>query len=356
MRSWVSWVVLALTLMGCGRQIRPVLDARGYRHPLVEYQIANREDGTFLGPLWVLDNYRADGTPKDTPAYVVTFRYDRDGDGDLENLGRRPLDDLRFRSTRDAGTIWARTIPLPRSFATTELSVLLRLIVDGISSTGTVAASVDRDTVVATARTFTASVLDTRVIAVDGREGIVATIDVANLAQLQLDPSARTERVRLVLVRTDYRIPLDPREMYGGLAPGLLMLGYSNLPAEYERSLGEFEDLVARVVFDTPESSGGSVLAQCASPDGVTAFALERVGLYTHVLVRPEDDEDRACIERELDAAHLEPGRSYGFRPAPLRFSAPTSAPTSSAAPAAAVPDSATAPDPAAAAEPTPEQ
>jgi hypothetical protein len=104
------------------------------------------------------------------------------------------------------------------------------------------------------------------------------------------------------------------------------------------------------------ESSGGSVLAQCASPDGVTAFALERVGLYTHVLVRPEDDEDRACIERELDAAHLEPGRSYGFRPAPLRFSAPTSAPTSSAAPAAAVPDSATAPDPAAAAEPTPEQ
>ncbi|MFO0711876.1 MAG: hypothetical protein U0353_18630 [Sandaracinus sp.] len=183
------------------------------------------------------------------------------------------------------------------------------------------AAAVSRDTVLATTRTFTASILDQEPIAVDGREGIAATIEVANVTQLQLDAGARTERIRLVLVRTDYRVPLVAADFYAGLVPGLMMLGYSNLPTEFERSLPDFEDPVARVVFDTEESSSAAAVAQCPSPDGVPAFAIRRLGFSRiHVLLRTEDGEDRACIERQLAATPLEVERSYGFRPRELRF------------------------------------
>ncbi len=323
MTRWVVGVVLSLVLVACGggRFRAGTFDTRGYRHPYVEYRIAGLGGGALLGDSWMLDNYRDARFLRETAPYTVTRRYDVDGDGDIESLGLRPLDDLRYRSTRDAGSIWVRTLPVPSALATTEMSVLMRLLVDGVASTGTVAAAVDREVAIATSRTYTASILEAQSTAVDGREAYAATIDVANVAQLQLDPTARTERVRLVLVRTDFRVPLYPDDFDAGIAPGLLVLGYSNLPAEFDRSLPEFEDLVRRVVFETEEARVGAGFTACESPDGITSFALERPGVRTYVILRPEDGEDRECIERLLGVAGLEANRSYGFRPGPLRFS-----------------------------------
>ena len=349
MSTWGRGLFVLLTLaVGCGaRQRAGTFDERGYRQAILEYRIANGDGGEVLGSAWRLDNYREDMSLKTSPAYVVTTRYDEDDDGDLEDYGTRPLDDLRYQSTRDAGVIWVRTLPLPRALATTELSVILRLLVDALAETGTVAAAVSSDTVLATTRTFTGSILDQESVVVDGREGIAATIEIANVAQLQLDSGARTERVRLVLVRTDYRVPLVASDLYAGLVPGLMMLGYSNLPGEFDRSLTDFEGLVGRVVFDTEETAPASAIAECPSPDGVPAFAIQRVGISsTYVVLHAADGEDRGCIERHLEATPLEAGRSYGFRPRELRFALP-SRDGETATPAWASPPSGTAPSPA---------
>jgi hypothetical protein len=209
------------------------------------------------------------------------------------------------------------------------MRVLMQLIVDGLAYTGTVAAAVDRGVVAGASRAYAATIIASEPLAVDGREAYAATIDVANVAQLQLDPDARSERLRIVLVRTDFRVPLDPRDFQLGLAPGLLMLGYANLPGEFDRWSDHFDDLVRRLVFDTPEASAGAELMACESPDGITAFAFLRLGVTRAplVIVRAEDQEDRECIERALATSRLEESRSYGFRPASLRFSVPPPTP-----------------------------
>ena len=298
-------------------------DRAGYRHPHLDYQISALTEERILDSEWVLDNYRDDSFLRNGPEDTVHRRYDTNGDGRLEDVGVQPLDDLRFRSRRDAGVIWVRTLPLPERLATTELRVLMQLVVEGIAETGSVAASVEPLGTAVTTRTHSATMLDSQVLAVDGREAFAATIEVADNAQLVLDPTARTRRIRLVLLRTDFNVPvLGESRSSRGVARGLMMLGYSNLPVDFDRSLGHFAALVERVEFDTPAARTiASRFLACDGGDRVVAVVAEPFGQRVYAGTRQDDGDDRACIESLVRERVVQPGRSYGFRAPEARFS-----------------------------------
>ena len=320
---------LLLLTSACGRIAGGTFDAVGYRHSSLDYRINNVSGAEqILEPHWMLDNYRDATSLRDAPAYLVHRRFDVNDDGRLEDIGQVPRDDLRYVSSRDAGLIWVRTLPLPRALARTEPSVLLRLLVEGIAGTGLVGATLGDGTATPVLRTHSAVVLDERPIEIDGREGVVATIDVASVEQLQLDPSARTARIRLVLVHTDFLVSVGGEgSRRHGFVSGLLMLGYSNLLPEFERSLADFEGLLTRVRMQRVVSAPFAESAvACAAEDGVAALVVDRRSGVSrpYVVLRPEDEPRRACFERV--AADM-PNGSFGFRTAESRYVAPVSNP-----------------------------
>jgi len=65
---------------------------------------------------------------------------------------------------------------------------------------------------------------------------------VANVDQLKLSPDSRWARANVVLLRPGYNWTQGRSD-----APALLVLGYSNLPEDFDRQLPAFEKLVGHL-------------------------------------------------------------------------------------------------------------
>jgi hypothetical protein len=83
-----------------------------------------------------------------------------------------------------------------------------------------------------------------------GRPAYAATLDVANVDQLKLDPGARTQRIQLVLMRApnDEKIVRDEQDPRKTLTyPVVVLAGYSNMPADFQTGLNDFHEFLRRL-------------------------------------------------------------------------------------------------------------
>ncbi|MBI5488707.1 MAG: hypothetical protein HY905_15340 [Deltaproteobacteria bacterium] len=236
---------------GCGRTAFGTLGPSGFRSATYGYQIHAQPDGSFISADWMVDNYYLAGgewAPRTGPDFETRLWLDTNGDGLTDDAGTVPTYDLLLRNRRDAGTIWVRVFPLSTRFDQTELRVLARKYVDSVSGTGTVVTGISQGEgqveVVEESNRFATRTLEEAPMAVDGFEAYRVTFEVANVDQLSLAESSRWERAVVVFVRAGFLWRPDSSRD-SALFPATVMLGYSNLPEDFEAHLADFESLIA---------------------------------------------------------------------------------------------------------------
>lgn len=315
--SCAAALAVAAAVAGCGGAQVVAFDATGFRHPRFDYHVGAVGPGSLLGPGWQLDNYQLDrsGRPlasKRGQDYRVRRRVDVDGDGVIDSLGEEDAYDLRFLSRTDAGVVWVRTAPLSSQLAHTDLRVLMRLYVEGIAGTGLMLTDLGAGRVEVVERRYATREVASGPTVVDGREAFEATIEIANVDQLELSRDARWQRARIVLVRTDLLwAPVgSSSRTLRQLLPVLMVVGYSNLPEDFASHEREIDALLSRISFDSPDvhPRRDAVLACTAAP---------RVRIYRWSpgwLATPDLDRAQSeCVRRALSGARLT-RYSYGIR------------------------------------------
>jgi len=131
----------------------------------------------------------------------------------------------------------------------------MREYVDAVSGSGLAAADVGGGIAIGVERRFATRIIDSQRISVHGLEAYSATVEVANVDQLSLSPSSRWERTRIVLIRTPFRYHPDTLAARNRRVefPVLMLVGYSNLPEDFDRGVPAFVRFVNAIAFlDAP--------------------------------------------------------------------------------------------------------
>lgn len=243
--------ILCLLFVGCGPPHRGSVTAEGYSHRAYRYRVVSLENGHLMPENWKFDNYyQKDGrlTVKDSPDYVIEYELDGDGDGDFELKAREHRYDLKFDHLVHDGTVLVRTIPISADLAHKKLSVLMDRYVEGIAKAGYELVQFAPGRTVMLERRYAAAVVEEVPAKLAGLDALVVTLDVANLDQVKVDPSARAERVRLVLAHTPFRYKRRQKTQEENAEfPVVMLVAYGNQPEEFDAGLPDFEHFLERI-------------------------------------------------------------------------------------------------------------
>jgi hypothetical protein len=194
--------------------------------------------------------YYANGLPRHQlqgPAWTIGIRVDIGSDGRYDFTADVPRFDLHWTERRTGAGIWIRTLPLERRAAERELSILARDWVEEIAG-GEWSGACLGGCLVGEVRRWATTVVREELTFVAGVAAYDITFDIANVDQLQVDPTSRALRARLVLVRPGYRMPLKSgRHRYDLTA--LVAVGYAQTPDRFDEHVAEFDDLLKRLDF-----------------------------------------------------------------------------------------------------------
>ena len=289
-----GWLAVGLGLFGLG--CYPTVSTAGGSaivHSHYPYAVTYQDESTkvVLGKDWLLENYRVyyeqagglaaspgsstDGSPTSPSSpgsspsptqgsltlvrkdgYSFKYGFDFDDDDKTDATEDLPYPDLVLLHRKTNARIEMSTVLLDKRLADKDLRVLLSDIVDSASGTkslfvgfGRVAAGVHKR--------YASKLLDSSEASLGGQKGIVATIEQADVDQLQLNSKARWRRSRLFMMHMpfDYYVSSGPTsttalapEAGGGVAPGLgpykyrvlLLVEYSNTPEDFEAQYPDF--------------------------------------------------------------------------------------------------------------------
>lgn len=253
----IAWIAAA----GCGgsKGPRAKFTADGYHYTRHEYLVrySNPAEKSFLGPYWRLDSHHfVDGKLvfKTGGAYRGTTYVDWDGDGKMESRKTRFFG-LKFRHRETAATIWVSTWDVPKRERRTLLDVYLGNYVESLSGTEyrPFASAVSMSAVAE--KKFATTVSDRQEIVVAGKKALAATITVANLDQLRMNPDHIYSKIRIVLLRTRGTVggAYDDGLVFGTYRGYVLMaIGYASAPEFFERGLPDFDTFLSQIEIKEP--------------------------------------------------------------------------------------------------------
>jgi hypothetical protein len=211
-----------------------------------------------LGDDWALENYRKVTAPdkevslERKTGYETTYEFDFDDDDKQDAEATLPNPDLVLVSKKTNARIELRTLLLDTRLANKELRVLLTNIVESGTGTRALFVGFGKATLGAEKR-FASRLLESSPATLDGNAGLVATVEHANLDQLELNPNARWRRSRLFLVHApfDYfaaeTLYQEKFERKYHKYRVLLLVEYSNMPEDFEAQYPEFLRLLNKI-------------------------------------------------------------------------------------------------------------
>jgi hypothetical protein len=274
--SAAAALVFVAASSGCIPVTPGVLGATGFNQPVYGYHIdyTKPEAQSFLGPDWRVDNFVWNETmgawkPKDGPNYVAVRELDEDDDGKITSTEKHeePIYDLRLTNVHDDGVIWVKAHPLAYQDAGRDLDVELNGYADSLSGTGAYYQGSVFAVVHVKSRQFTTFVVDQEKRSVAGLAGLIATVEVAETARLQLEATHRDSKIRVFLskIRYVHRLPIDangrPSSTRWTTVPctkgetdndceqlvGLLVVGYVNAASRFDQHIPEYESFLSKV-------------------------------------------------------------------------------------------------------------
>lgn len=213
-----------LWLAACGAHI----DARGYSNA-IGYRIAAGDEAA-------------------PPGHLLSADW---------RVERRPKVDLFLHHVRDNGVLWVQTIRLPEHLDGTEPRALMQSFAQSIAGGHW---WFDFDETTPWTRPWTVTVLDQAEAAVAGQPGHLALLHIAQQSTWNTG-TPHDSRATVVLLRPN----LYTRQAIGegGVPrPVVMIVGYANAPADFDRSLPDFERLLESLVF----GASGATQADDESP------------------------------------------------------------------------------------------
>lgn len=257
--AWrLCWVVALLA--GCTQGSTTAGSA--LIHPKFPYAVTydDAEKKSVLGSEWKLENYRhrehsTDIERKEGYELNYSFDFNDDDKGDAEQ--DLPFPDLVFLNKKTNARLDVSTLLLDERLASKELRLLLNDVVDSRNGTRSLLVGFGR-AVLGVEKRFASRLLDTSDATLGDQKGVVATIERADIDQLQLDPKARWQRSRLFMMHAPFDYyAAKPRRSSSGEEVGmvdkyykyrvLLLVEYTNTPEDFEAQYPEFLRLLNKV-------------------------------------------------------------------------------------------------------------
>jgi hypothetical protein len=267
---------------GCGPNARGAFTSSGFSSGY-GYDVRYKNGQLLLPASWGIDNYlRREGAwvHKDQAGDVSSYAFDDDGDGIIDARFDAPTYALRFENRTGSGVIWLRNVPIAPRLRVKELRVLLQSYVDAIAGASYETARLDgTEPSIVVEKRYAATIVEQGPVTVAGRPGYVATVDIANVDQLKLNPNARERRVQIMLVhapgeeQADY-VQSDVRnlkytqdnERRAKHYRVLVVAGYSSMPSDFDAGLPDFHDFLGRVTI--AGTSGFAAFGAVQPPSG----------------------------------------------------------------------------------------
>ncbi|HEY5957958.1 MAG TPA: hypothetical protein VIV60_15450, partial [Polyangiaceae bacterium] len=237
-------------LQGCGPKSTAVFDQYGYLNDAYHYRVVTTSQ-QLMGQEWLLDNFYRRGRDleaKSAAGYLIDYLLDTNGDGKPDRTEQTFLYDLRFTHRAHDAHVWLRTIPMSTRLREMELRVLAQRYVDAVAGSGFEAVRLDNGSVVGESQRFAAKLLERGPAKVAGQQAYRVTFDVVNVDEETVKSGSRTDRVSIVLIRPpfDYVPPsTGPRVSF----PAVMLAGYANLPEDFAKDVGSFDQFVGRIQF-----------------------------------------------------------------------------------------------------------
>ncbi|MCK9459325.1 MAG: hypothetical protein M0R80_06765 [Proteobacteria bacterium] len=264
MRLLLIGALVALCAAACGTPSQVAFDTGGLKYESggvgIEFQVPAKRE--FIDGKWRIDNWeyktwqvsstrggevsseavsmfvRKDGKP-----FEGTLRVDMDNDGREEDYSA-VFTDLELRHAETDGRIWVLMRELPAHRAQVKLDVLIdeyaeRLSFEEYTRVGPF------DVWLLPTKKYAARVISKESVKLGTLDAVVATIEIANLAQLQLDPQSRMGFVRVLMVRVPgFESNVIKKRAFAPFErsnTGLLVVGYYDSTAYFEKGLADFE-------------------------------------------------------------------------------------------------------------------
>jgi hypothetical protein len=280
--DWGAWTLVAVStlLAGCGTQLPGAVSPDGYVSGRYALGVRKGHDAPAAAGLmpegWKLDNFNGD-EPKGGTAYQTTIRIDANGDGDFELEEQAPAFELRFEHLHHAGVVWLRTVPVSTDLAEKDLRVLTEGYVEALAGGQYESTDLGQGTATTVEKRFASSLLSAEPCHLARQECEAATIDLANVDQLKLDPKYRSNKLMVVITRTPFvYTPRMRRRHY----PVYLVAGYSNQPGQFDAGLPDFMgflqhiDITGNRGFEaTPQPTSPGAAPPAAAPPAPTPAA-----------------------------------------------------------------------------------
>jgi len=253
MRQLLIAALVAACAAACGTPSQVAFDTGGLKYESGGIGIRFRvpRHSAFINGKWRISNWArtrsGDLERKYGEPYEGVLHIDLNGDDRAEYCPGY-FTDLEMRNSETGGEIWVLMREQPKYRAQLKLDVLIdeyaeSLSFEGYTSTGSFDAWNNEAKARGRARAYGARVVSREFMMFGPYEAVMATIEIANLAQVDLDPSARSAYVRVLFAR----VPGFQTNMktdtgwfpHSGI--GLLVIGHHEPPAYFEKGLADFE-------------------------------------------------------------------------------------------------------------------
>jgi hypothetical protein len=268
-------VGLGALLVGCAQGSTTAGSA--LIHPAFPYAVTydDEEKKSVLGDDWKLENYRRREQSTDIErkdGYELKYSFDFNDDDKSDEEQDLPFPDLVFVNKKTNARLDVSTLLLDERLASKELRLLLNDVVDSRNGTRSLLVGFGR-VALGVEKRFASRLLDSSEATLGDQKGLVATIERADIDQLQLDPKARWQRSRLFMMHAPFDYYAAELALTSGAGePGpvrkyhkyrvLLLVEYTNAPEDFEAQYPEF----LRLLNKTHMMSDAMLMAYLAQP------------------------------------------------------------------------------------------
>lgn len=225
---------------------------------------------------WRLDNFygkELPDRPKDTNAYMTELEFDLNGDGRYEEHAREYTYLLRFEHRITDGVVWLRGIPVSEDLAQMDLSVLMTHFSEALSGANYETIRLDSTSSRTSEERYASTIIASAPCKLAGLECVTATIELANVDQLRLDPTYRSRRLQVLIARTPFHY--EPSAVSDRGYPVYLFAGYSSLPANFESGRADFLGFLRRISVSGVTGFASGPLVPHAVPAAATTSPVE---------------------------------------------------------------------------------